>query len=283
MGFLESLTNLFDFNLDVSDVDILNYTKVVVEDTEENDDKLILEDNRAVINLNALEDDTRTEVLDIVSEGYEETGELLAEDTYDETKEIETDYSQDRVKETLNFFEGKIAERHSAMLESALLLREAANRGREFEPRKQDIYEKYGQQGVNVINLCSSGYFDKGGYLRQLYYELEDASEQTSDRYQEVFTEIVENTPFTVFVNTRQDVQAVATEIRNRLVRQQRYAVEHGFVDVRGIGSNNMQTIAETITELEEVHGSFEWTDKEFDNEIRIRIFTDTFPDLPQS
>jgi len=272
----ERLQDLIDSLGDSTEFDVTIYDRVTFEHREE--DRAVYEKSGEVlaVNLQAVNPEKREALLDEASKQFQEQGEVLREDISEETDAIEADQSDPHVQETLEFFDGIIYERHQSMLEAAVLLQKVAEQGRGFKQRRQQIYNKFGQKGINVNNLCNSGYTHEDGYLRELYYEMEDSESYDARNFRDIFSEIVENTPFTVFVNRDQTAWNVAIEARNKIASQKRYRVEFDFVDIRGIGRRNIETINEAVSELEELIGEFDFEEQTKEYEIRVRIDTNT-------
>ncbi|MFB6189995.1 MAG: hypothetical protein ABEJ91_00285, partial [Candidatus Nanohaloarchaea archaeon] len=80
------------------------------------------------------------------------------------------------------------------------------------EPIKEDIQDRFGEEGRKITSLCSAGYFDEDGYLRELYQNMNQ-----EDDFQDRFDEIVRFLPFTVFVSKWDSNKDVMIDLRRKL------------------------------------------------------------------
>lgn len=274
MGWFDRLKNLLEVNFNVN---IGNETNININCEGDNPPVSVsAEEDTVDVDVRSLDDDIREEFIPEIKRGYEDTGEILNEDTYIEKEAIE-EANVSRIQDTLDFFRQKISRRQFKMLEAALYLRETieddAHVSREkIQKRKRDIAEKHGQEAYFISNLCAAGYFDEGRYFRELYHETRGSEDWREGDYQEVFEEIVQNEPFTVFVSSFDTIGEVKSRVRNKLRKYQKYGVEVRFVDVRGIGQQNRETVEEAIQELESEIEGFEYNRSIQDREIVVRI-----------
>lgn len=193
-----------------------------------------------------------------VEEIWEEEGEIFIDESQDEKRAIEKTSENTDVQNTLAFFSTYLEGRHFGMLKAALYLREAwqdperhINKA-EMRERKRDIAERFGDEAWGVCNLTTAGYFDEGGYIRQLFedYEPEQAGER--EGYEELFIEIVSNQPFTVFVGEPDSVKGIKENIKQRISKKQQYRVDFDFIDLRGIGPENRAKINQAVDEMDD-------------------------------
>lgn len=282
MGWFENLKNLIDFN--IGDISLVDITIVKVSGEGQQPPLRVSDDNQLTVDVEAIDEEKRSEAMDYVTDAYSEEGEILKDTASDKKKAIE---SADRVEieETLEFFRPKISNRYVKILEASLYLRETLEDDQyvprnKVEAMKRDIAEKYGTESYYVINLCSAGYFDEGRYFRELYHQMAESDEWKEGDYQDVFGEIIENEPFTVFVSTDQDAYEVKNSVKTKLAKYQRYSVDISFVDVRGIGQRNHEIARGAVERLEEELGDFDYNENIRDNEIVIRIRPDTVSGL---
>lgn len=281
MGWFENLKNLFDVNIDISIVDITN---VKVTGEGQQPPLTVSDDEELTVDVGAINEEKRGEAMGYITDAYDEEGEILKDTASDKKRAIE---SADRgeIDETLQFFRPKISDRYVKILEASLYLRETLE-GDQYVPRdrveamKRDVAEKYGTESYYVINLCSAGYFDEGRYFRELYHQMASSDEWKEGDYKDVFEEIIENEPFTVFVSTDQNPYHVKSKVRTKLAKYQRYSVDISFVDVRGIGQRNHEIARGAVERLENELGEFEYDESVRDNEIVIRIRPDTVTGL---
>ncbi|MFB6215705.1 MAG: hypothetical protein ABEJ72_01870 [Candidatus Aenigmatarchaeota archaeon] len=270
MGWFDKLQNLVDVTLDI---DIASKTVNIKSDGES--DPISLSDDGETVHVDVgsvQDEETREKVMEAVFEGYQEEEEILRNTVKEDRDSIKEDASKDRIEETLEFFRPKIPDRHLNALEAALYLREAWERDEPIDKKKQDIVEKYGPEGRSIANLCTAGYFDEGGYLRQLYQEMKESEDWKEGNYQEEFVEIVKNEPFSVFVSWTHGKEQVKSKIVNKLLKYKKYGVDVKFIDVRGIGEENKEKIQDAMESLEEQVDNIEYDDGRDEGQYRVRI-----------
>lgn len=277
MTWLESLQNLVD--IDLGDISILDITYVNVKSEGTDPPIEVDEDDGLTVDLASIDESRRAEALEHVMTNYEEGGEIFKVPTYEEKKAIEaTDTS--RIEETLEFFRPIISNRHHRILEAALYLREAWEQDRDVPSKKRDIVEKYGPDGRYIANLCTAGYFDEGRYFRELYSEMQEEDDWKEGDFRDVFEEIIKNQPFTVFVSRAQSADDVVIEVRAKLRKYERYGVDVNFIDVRGIGEDNRETIADALERLEEDIEGLEYDDNLSGGMSLVRIYPESVTEL---
>lgn len=187
-------------------------------------------------------------------------------DSAEEIEDIQKHVGDQEIEETLEYFNDLIRKQHLEALEAALYMRKLVEEeNRDPEKIKQDIKSEYGAEGRKISTLCSAGYFDKGNYLRELHKNMEE-----EEKFEERFDEIVRYLPFTVFVSRWNNKKDVMIELRRKLLKYNKYSVR--FVDVRGIGEQNIDKIQKVVTRLDEELDSLEYSERERDEELRVRI-----------
>lgn len=275
MGWFDSLKNLID--IEISDISLVDIDIVKVSGEGRQPPLRVSDDKEELtVDVEAIDEEKRGEAMGYVTDVYNEEGEILKDTTNSKKRAIES-ANRVEIEETLEFFKPKISNRYVKILEASLYLRQTLE-GDQYIPRgkvetmKRDIAEKYGPESYYVINLCSAGYFDEGRYFRELYRQMVDSDEWKEGDYQDVFEEIIENEPFTVFVSTDESPNQVKHKVRKKLAKYQRYSVDIEFVDVRGIGQRNHEIARGAVERLEEELGEFDYDESVRDNEIVIRI-----------
>lgn len=149
------------------------------------------------------------------------------------------------------------------MLKAALYLRrtwegeERQLSRSEMRERKREIAERFGTEAPVVCNLATAGYFDEGGYIHELFEDLRSQDDTDERDFVELFDEIVNNQPFTVFVGGYDKVHAVREKVKHRMRQKKQYGVDFSFIDVRGIGEDNREKIRKVIEGLEEEADEF--------------------------
>ena len=220
---------------------------------------------------------------EIVRELREET-EITRQRSLQDKKIVEEGVSDTGIQETVEFFRPLLSDRYLQMLKGALYLRQEWEDDDLYMPRnelrrrREDLIRRFGEEARVISNLCSSGYFDEGRYFRNVYDTLETEYDTPEDTFRDLFEEIVENEPFTVFVSSVQDTSEVVEAVEDKLSRYKRYGVD--FVEVRGIGHPNRQTITQVLERLEDEYVDIEYDVLQEEREQIVRIYPESIPDL---
>ncbi len=230
---------------------------------------LKVSDNKVEINKPALND-----------KEWEETKLFLRDEIFDKRKatflekeaekriiDIKEKLNLKTTKDILEFYRDKISPWHLSALEASLYLREAFNQGEAIEKMKWDIIHKFGTEGKNISNLCSSGYFE--GYIKELYNEMSSHSLPIQD-FQYRFREIIRDSPFAVFVNHYMKKEDIKMQIDLKMQRFQGYGID--FLAIHGIGSENVKKIQEIIYELQHERGDIKMEMKQEASIIQVKI-----------
>lgn len=263
MGVWEVVAGLLPDSLVHIEQDNTNITIVDTGDghslkgvSEDEDGVKVLE-----VDFESLSEQERTRLVDAA---WTETGELFVDESREDKEAIERASKDDRIQNTLDFFRPRLEDRHFGMLRAALYLRDAwegerqhLERG-EMRERKRDIAERFGDEAWAVCNLSTAGYFDEGGYVRQLFNDLQSAENTDEREYQKLFEEVVNNQPFTVFVGVSDTIPAIKGDVKQRMRQKQQYRVDFDFIDVRGIGDRNRDKITRAVGQLEKEADEFE-------------------------
>lgn len=282
MGLVETLLgilpdSLVEINVDKTDNSI-NVDNLVISDMD-GDKGAKLTENGLFIDPNSLEEDEFDEVQGKLRESFEEgdTTDFVALESSDKFKQIEKHVEDEQIQRVLEFFENKISKEHSDALQAGLHMRRISEEedSVDVDEIKNDIEKKFGSDGRSIANLCNAGYFDEGGYLRELYYEMEASEDFVQSDYQDRFEEIIRYEPFTVFVSRYDSNKDILIETRRKLRKYNKYGVR--FVDVRGIGQENIRKIRTVVNRLDNIVENMQYKVKEEESDIRIRIDPTSF------
>lgn len=258
MGILERLKNLLGIEVDTGD-------KIVITGKEpveiEKEDEIIR------VNPDALETtEQREELENIIKTAPSEIGEITEEIAEKDIESIRRVKGVPRINETLDFFQGKISENHLDILEKSLYMRETFEKGEPVERRKRGITKRYGRTGGVIANMCTAGYFDKGGYLRELYHE----GDFSEDQFRREFEEIIKTQPFSIFVSRMDSTKSIIKELKEKLQKHKKYGIK--FLDVRGIGTANIEKVIRSVGKLEEEIDEIDYETKLNGKKCVIRI-----------
>lgn len=287
MSWLENLKNLIDINIKFER--LININKIEVTRAGGNE-PLTIDDgsNEAVLDIDAIPENKRDEVQAQLREGRLEQGQISSNSAYEKTREIEGQTDNSRIHETLEFFEPKISDEHLDILRSALVLREVFEDDEVYLSRQEvnrwrsDIREKHGPDAFSITNLCTAGYFDQGRYLRELYQEMKESDDWKEGDYQEIFEDIVENEPFTVFVSRGDDDHHLKERVYEKLGKCQKYDVDVSFIDVRGMGKANRRKIERLLYDMDGELDDIEYREGIRGGEFVARIDTESVEGLEE-
>jgi hypothetical protein len=132
---------------------------------------------------------------------------------------------------------------------------------------KDQIIQKHGDKGRNIANLCTAKYLEDfliplHSSLMQEYKDDRLANEAFIEKYKPIVMEL----PFTIFVGFPMSVE----EIRKQIATKKQYGIK--FVNIHGIGENNIKKIKDVILGKEK-DGQFIINElKEEKNSLFVRI-----------
>lgn len=210
---------------------------------------------------------------------WREAGEASLESAYPFVSSVRRSLDDGYVDDVCDFFRPKIPFRFYKMVENALYLNQAVAdqdvSRREVRRRKSQIADRYGDEAYAVASLCSAGYFDEGRFFRELYRSME--GDGSDVEYGDLFTTLVSNKPFVVFVKTEDTPQEVYDAVLMKVLRGTEYDVEVDFVDVRGINRTNHRTIEEAVARLADDYGDLSYDRRTDGRELVVRIDATSF------
>lgn len=288
MSAFETLTTLLGAL--TPNIDITFGDDIDVEDVNENCDVQIKsggEEKKAHITREAvylypeqLQGEEYVTFQSFVRESKRDEGEVVRVDEKEETQALENADTTE-INDIIRFFDGVISDRHISILRSSLYLRKLSQN---YDPipdfnvgqKKRDIAEKYGYESYYMIHLVSSGYFDEGRYLQNLYYQLESAETSTAERYREEFEEIIGEKLIATFVSADDTTYDVKSDVKAGVVKYFRYRPPANFFDVCGMGHRCEVTIDEAVEDLEQEYEMMEYDDEDRGEERVVRIFPET-------
>jgi|GEM_PF-3845691 len=275
MGLLESLQNLVDI-----DIDIANTTEIHIT-SDASDSAVNKTDDGIELNLEALDSEQEEAVKSEIYSEWEQEGEILRDSARTDKEDIEEASEDERIQETLEYFDPLISDRHIDILEANLYLRKQWESDRHIPSnvllrRRDDIAEKYGEEAYYIGDLAQAGYFDEGRYLRSLNEQMKEKGDYKEGEFREVFEEIVEHQPFTVFVSSSENVSQIVGKIQNKVDNYEKYAVDVSFIDIRGIGYKNRGKVKQAIERLGKLYSNFDADLLNEEPEIVVRIDPDS-------
>ena len=251
-GWLEKLEQFVKVNIkiDLSNFRLISVQKITIINDNKEKDKVRISDDKLEINYASMEESERQFLLQTIKEGFDQKQfNLLEDNSKERVDDIKEKSEIERSKEILNFFKDKICAEHWAALDASLYLREVFQEKQQIGELKRDIVHRYGEDGKNISNLCSAGYFDKGGYIREIYKEMSLDPDFSLEKFQKYFKTIVTISPFAVFVSKEMSEADVSGSILYRLETHKKYGLD--FLAIHGLGKENVRKIKKIVHEIE--------------------------------
>ncbi len=249
MSWLDKLEHII--KVDLRGLKIFSPNINIIRNPEKKEKATISEDKKIInINFDSLEDSEKKELLNSIKQGFDdnEIKNLLEDNSEKLVKDIKLESGSQITKKVLDFYKDKISYKHYQALEASLYLRRVFERGEPINNLKRDIVQKFGEDGRNICNLCSAGYFE--GHIKQVYSEMSFSKGFSIVKFKDHFEDIVKTSPFAIFVSKETNGDELSGEIYHKLQTYKKYGVS--FLAIHGIGKNNIKKINKIIQELEE-------------------------------
>ena len=246
MGFLESLKQLISVDIDLS-----NFININIINDSQNKQKLIPSKDGKTVHINYPQlEDKEKQVMNKALKSSFESGEIehiMELCSEKKVEDIKKKLSIKTTREILEFYKDKIPLENYKALEASLYARVDFVVGKSISADKDDIRNKFGDEGNNICNLCTAGYFE--GYIKEAYEEMGSSNNFSIDEWQKYFKLIVRTSPFAVFVHKEMSEEELSGMIVYRLSTNIRYGIK--FVDIHGIGWGNVKKIKKILRELQ--------------------------------
>lgn len=249
--FLAGLKSLFHFEINFPkltgfiNVNIVNRSPMGNRvETTENPPSM-------TIDIAGLGDPELRRLKQIVAEQYGESGSILLAKTRHELEEFRQTEQDERYQEQIRYFQDKIPGGDVHLLRACVFLKMKHDRDESVGELKAQIGMSYGQRGRNLSNLCSAGYLDS--YLRPLYealLEAEGSPEVAKEKFQGIYNSIVNELPWTVFVNRQSSDDQIKAEILSKTESSQKYGIK--WINIHGLGQPNVAKIRNVLQVLEQ-------------------------------
>lgn len=198
---------------------------------------------------------------------------LLEEKAGETTAVLHENLPQKKEVELLEFYKDKLSPEYLQALETALVINKAAKKG-DIKLLKDALEKRYPTFGRNMSNMVSSGYFHKD--FKELYKYMQEKGASPKEYRREVET-IVENQPYTVYVNhfvsqarkLGEVEKKLESAIKEKLVIFKKYGTRK--LIIHGLGEWNVKT-ALVILERVREHPNVDYHEIERDKNKYIRI-----------
>lgn len=238
------------------------------------------EDSTVVeLNLDAFKKADRDKILNTLVGTYEAQGRLLTHEQELEFEVIEDAEHNARNREILNHFEQYLSYTQLQLLRRSLSIRTAWEMENTYIPNekinewKWDLRKKFGESAGTVANFCSSGYYDEGGILRELMFEVAADCDQEY-HIEKAYDQIVAAEPFVVYVGGNDEAWERSATLRNKLKKHHTYSYSIPYIDLRARGHQNKKTANKAMEDLLEDLPDLEYEELHPHKELVYRIDT---------
>jgi len=208
-------------------INIKNSFNIIIVNKPDIDQKSILSDKNKTVELNypKLTGEERKLLGSSLRKGIKDKElNLLETDSNERVKDIKEKFNLKCNKDILDFYRGKISPEHYKALEASLYARSYFKLGQSILDMKKDIRNKFGEDGNNICNLCTTGYFE--GYIKEAYEEMQSSPDFSIIKWQDYFQIIVRTSPFAIFVHKEMSENELSGKILFRLKTYKKYSYE---------------------------------------------------------
>jgi len=211
------------------------------------------------LNLDTLDSDDRQAFVSEIVETFESQHRLFSGDPNKLREATNRVLSEDEIEQTIEFFREYLSGPYIDLLERSLTINRAWRIRRfsseEMDDYKEDIADDYVEESVGgnysdaytAVHMASSGYFNREGYLRDIFTQLDDELDDEYVDYPQVFTTIISESPFLVSVGDNDETRDVISEFVKRLNNSDNYRFNVDFIDGHAQAGWNRETLEEAI------------------------------------
>jgi hypothetical protein len=243
MSFWEIIRELFK-----CECKEFNFIKVEHND---NSKKFEVKSEQFFINTKKIGETERQKIVDnnIVQQALDAKYVLLESSSINKLKDFRDNDKRQDTRKIINFLQDKIPSSDINIWRASLFLRNLYNKGdfKTTHSLKSEIRQKYGDRGGNIANLCTAGYFED--FLFPSYQEQikEYEEKEAIKKFNKLYSHIVEELPFAVFVNYKSTIENIKREI----LKKKRYGFP--YINIHGIGEANIQKIKDSLAEIKDI------------------------------
>ena len=202
------------------------------------------------IDLDKIHGEDLKNVKHLLAESLNEDFTFLEQKSDERVYDIIETEKDEGVHDLLLFFSDKIPKNDFDALRSAVYIRALFTRGTDYDTiyrLKGEVIKKHGKRGLNICNLCTSGYFEK--LLIPLYKEIEKSPTFSNDKFDKLYNTIMDEEAFAVFIKSSMPISEVRYIIESQIRRNSKYGIK--YVNIHGIGHGNISKIKEVISNIQ--------------------------------
>lgn len=245
MSFLSQLKHIIKINADFRHFINININNNNVSETcEINEEKRTLS-----INLEKLDYSEKEQIGKAITEAVRKEDRLLLEQNSEKIiEDFKLNENSKHTKSILSHFKEVIPPDDYEALRAALYIKKCFDEdlGGIYK-LKGDIIKKYGKRGLNISNLCSAGYFET--WILPIHNEMKKDPNFSNEKFFGIYNIIINESAFAVFVSGSMSNDNVKITIEEKIKRNLRYGIK--FVNIHGIGKDNVKKIRGVISEIE--------------------------------
>ncbi len=209
------------------------------------------EKKRLSLNLKKFDPIEKEKVKKALTEAVREDNKILLEQNSEKViEDFRSKEDSEDSQSLLRYFRDKIPPDDYVALRASLYIRKLFQEGTRQEviyELKGDIIKEHGKRGLNICNLCSSGYFES--WIKPLYDEMQKHPDFAEETFLKSYDLLINEMAFAVFVKEQTPPAEVRLFIENKIKRNLRYGIK--FVNIHAIGKENVKKIRRVISELE--------------------------------
>ena len=203
------------------------------------------------VNLASLSPQEREQYKKFLKDAIEADFVILDQKSAEIVKDVQAHPHEVDPNDIVGYFRNKVTPQDLNTLRAGLYIMKSFKSGKPVDNLKQGIRAKYGPRGINIVNLAGAGYFEKE--LKPLYEALkveENDEVVAKEKFTKIYNKIVDECPFMVFVNRNM----ATNELKRIIIQKFESNVQYGikYLKIHGIGRQNIKTIRETVTKIEE-------------------------------
>lgn len=175
---------------------------------------------------------------------------LLEEESKKRIEDIQLKESGSDIKPLLDFFRGKIPDEDFIALRAAIYIKKRFDEGApygEIYALKGELITKFGNRGLKINNLVSSGYFTT--MIMPIYKEMANSPDFSEEEFLKKYNLIINEEAFAVFVSGWMMADELAPIIHNKIRKNLKYG--KNFVTIHGIGKENVNNIKDILLDVE--------------------------------
>lgn len=252
MALLDKLKAIFSIDLSkLKKIDIKFLSPTIIVDNSGQKIECNESSKEFKINVVKLDSEEKSKFFEAIDSSIEEEGyALLEKHTRALLEDFRTKDKSPKNQEILNKLKELVPPDDIPIWRAALYLKNCFEEGKNIDSLKGDIVCKFGERGRKIANLCSAGYLDKMFEIyQQLVAEL-GPGELAKEKFKIIYSTYVDAFRFTIFVCHWDKSDELIVKIESRINENAQYGIK--FINLHGIGKDNIQKIKKIIDSLEE-------------------------------